>query len=140
MCGRLFKLVVWLLAASLAHLPLPVWDGDNVGSSGPADRASADQPTDMDLILLGCDVPDDADDGPTDDDPDDGTLDAGLGPAYRLTAAGGLLESQSWSFVPAALPGPGATCFEREATSSPWGDGILVYAACPRPATTVLRL
>jgi hypothetical protein len=87
MPGRFAQFLVWLLVASLAHLPLPVWDGDDVGSRGLVAAWTGGSPRDVDLILLGCDAPDDCDDGPTDDDPDDGTLDSGLGPAYLTAGA-----------------------------------------------------
>ncbi|HUG92841.1 MAG TPA: hypothetical protein VML55_18515 [Planctomycetaceae bacterium] len=141
MCGRLYKLMIWLLVASLAHLPLPIWDGDDVGTRGPAAGWTASNPHDVDLILLGCDFPDDSDDGPTGDDPDDGTLDVGLGPAFRAAAASvlaGPLDRSLFNFGPPN--GPCAIWPDLPVSDEARGDGVLVHAAHPRPATTVLRL
>ena len=66
-------LVLWMTAAAV-HLPMPVGDGDDL-KSGEAVTASAPQTVcwDIDFILLGCDPPDDCDDGPVDDDPENGS-------------------------------------------------------------------
>ncbi|QDU36705.1 hypothetical protein Mal4_09940 [Maioricimonas rarisocia] len=70
------NLVTLWMVATTAHLPFPVCDGDDTGSiagphasvAGPADRF------DIDFVLLGCDAPDDPDDGPVDHDPESGTF------------------------------------------------------------------
>ena len=63
-----------MLAANM-HLPIPVFDGDNLksGEACPATAISQVDAYDVDFILLGCDLPDDTDDGPVDDDPENGS-------------------------------------------------------------------
>ena len=63
-------LVLWTMAAAI-HLPVPVGDGDNLKSGESLlARAAHSSCWDVDFILLGCDPPDDCDDGPVDDDPE----------------------------------------------------------------------
>lgn len=67
-------LIIWMVAVT-SHLPFPVCDGDNLRSwelpSLEAEGGSVQ--IDIDLVLLGCDLPDDVDDGPVDDDPEHGS-------------------------------------------------------------------
>lgn len=67
-------LIIWMVAVT-CHFPFPVCDGDNLRSwELPSLASHADRvPIDIDLILLGCDLPDDVDDGPVDDDPEQGS-------------------------------------------------------------------
>lgn len=65
------------------HVPFPVFDGDNLksGQSRPAVTTYVSDVYDVDFILLGCNPPDDSDDGPVDDDPEDGSNSV-FGPSY----------------------------------------------------------
>lgn len=137
MDGRLNTLIVTFLVASLAHVPVPVWDGDDVGSRGTVAETTVNA-RDVDLILLGCDLPEDCDDGPTDDDPDDGTPDGGLGPVYRAAAAVVAVAPGELSFLTAGVPGD--VLLARPDSGIARRDSLLAHAAQPRPATTVLRL
>lgn len=69
-------LIKWMVAVAV-HLPFPVCDGDNLRSGEiPTLAANVGSPAfdiDIDFVLLGCDLPDDPDDGPIDDDPEDGS-------------------------------------------------------------------
>lgn len=66
-------LVLWTVAAAV-HLPMPVGDGDDLKSGESLfARAAPASCWDIDFILLGCDPPDDCDDGPVDDDPESGS-------------------------------------------------------------------
>ena len=80
------RIMVAYLVASTVHAPIPVFDGDNL-KSGETQSASLTTSSgdgfDMDFILLGCDPPDDSDDGPVDDDPEDGSHPA-FGPVFSL--------------------------------------------------------
>ncbi|MEW4528301.1 hypothetical protein [Maioricimonas sp. JC845] len=83
------KLVTLWMVATTAHLPFPVCDGDDTGSlADPTASATtlADR-FDIDFVLLGCDAPDDPDDGPVDDDPDSGTCTGGPFPVFMGSAA-----------------------------------------------------
>lgn len=67
---RLF--VLWTVAAAV-HLPMPIGDGDDLKSGQSRTVTATQRPGwDIDFILLGCDPPDDCDDGPIDDDPENG--------------------------------------------------------------------
>ena len=138
MDGRLNTMIVTLLVASLAHLPVPIWDGDDIGSHG-AVAGSTVNARDIDLILLGCDLPEDCDDGPTDDDPDDATLDAGLGPAYRAAVSVAAAVPDELTLLAAGVP-DAALLRVRQDSEIARRDSLLAHAARPRPATTVLRL
>ncbi|MEX0703519.1 MAG: hypothetical protein WD069_15600 [Planctomycetales bacterium] len=85
MTGVARKLTLcWMLAAT-AHLPFPVWDGDDRGSGDAARTEALDCGSgthDIDFVRLGCDAPNDPDDGPFDDDPDEGNSALGMFPAY----------------------------------------------------------
>jgi hypothetical protein len=78
-----------VLIASVAHLPVPVIDGDDrapADSASPLCAAGGARSLDVDLVLLGCNAPDDPDDGPVDDDFDEGQMSSsGIGPAFRAT-------------------------------------------------------
>ncbi|PQO46696.1 hypothetical protein [Blastopirellula marina] len=77
------------VVAAIMHVPVPVLDGDNLrsGEIASATASSTADDYDVDFILLGCDLPDDSDDGPVDDDPDDG-LNSSFGPAYSIAKTG----------------------------------------------------
>ncbi|MFG0332445.1 MAG: hypothetical protein ACF8TS_03695, partial [Maioricimonas sp. JB049] len=83
------KLVTLWRVATTAHLPFPVFDGDDAGSiaapsatvTGLADRF------DIDFVLLGCNAPDDPDDGPVDDDPESGAFAGDPFPVFMGSAA-----------------------------------------------------
>lgn len=71
---RNYKFLVSYMIAFTIHMPIPVCDGDNIQSGGIQDSdAFVHSFLDIDFVLLGCDLPDDVDDGPVDDDPEDGT-------------------------------------------------------------------
>lgn len=73
------------MVATTAHLPFPVCDGDALGGAPQSTYTSAVPARglfDIDFVLLGCDLPDDFDDGPFDDDPDDGNIVSGPFPTY----------------------------------------------------------
>ncbi len=76
-----------VLIASVAHLPVPVIDGDDrppAEGASPLTAAGGARSLDVDLVLLGCNAPDDPDDGPVDDDFDEGQMSSsGIGPAFR---------------------------------------------------------
>lgn len=86
--GWIRRIVVAYVVAAIMHVPVPVLDGDNLRSGEIASAAAttADE-YDVDFILLGCDPPDDSDDGPVDDDPDDGSH-SSFGPAYSIAKTG----------------------------------------------------
>jgi hypothetical protein len=83
------------MAATTMHVPFPVFDGDNLrsGESRPFTATSTDDAYDVDFVLLGCDPPDDSDDGPFDDDPENGSNSA-FGPLFTC------LKSPSQSVFP----------------------------------------
>lgn len=69
------RIIVAWMVASILHVPLPVCDGDNLTSGQSADGHALPVSLwlDFDFVLLGCNPPDDCDDGPLDDDPEDGS-------------------------------------------------------------------
>lgn len=83
------KFVLYWIVAAAAHLPIPVCDGDNVGSESHdhsfhlLDLAGrSGDAFDIDVVFLGCDEPDDPDDGPVDDDPEGEDSAPGAFPVY----------------------------------------------------------
>lgn len=81
------KLLACWMTASIAHLPLPVCDGDTLTSEQSTVHLAYPSPVrtsliDIDVILLGCDAPDDPDDGPVDDDPEHGDSSGNAFPTY----------------------------------------------------------
>ena len=75
------RLLVWAVVLHLAHVPVPVCDGDDeTHAAGRPARALWD----VDLLLLGADPPDDTDSGPLDETPEnlDGTA---FGSPYGLS-------------------------------------------------------
>jgi hypothetical protein len=103
-------LIIWMVA-TIGHAPFPVWDGDNLTSGEIASihLAVLDHSFDLDFILLGCDLPDDYDDGPLDDDPEQGAsfvFGAPFAAQSNLTLSN--LARLSSQFVPTA---PGSLCF-----------------------------
>lgn len=83
------RIIVAYVVATTMHVPFPVFDGDNL-RSGETHSATAKSTTDaydVDFILLGCDPPDDSDDGPVDDDPEDGSTSI-FGPLYSTLKTG----------------------------------------------------
>jgi len=76
-----WMIVLWMVANTL-HLPVPVVDGDNLKSGAAHQPVAVDRPFfDVDFVLLGCDPPDDTDDGPMDDDPESGSH-SPFGPSF----------------------------------------------------------
>ncbi|HAH48766.1 hypothetical protein [Gimesia sp.] len=69
------KIVITWMVATAVHAPFPVCDGDNLASGQTVSLhiAVLDQSFDLDFVLLGCDLPDDFDDGPLDIDPENGS-------------------------------------------------------------------
>lgn len=67
-------IITWMMAVTI-HLPFPVCDGDDLRSWELHRLACPEEivKIDIDLVLLGCDPPDDVDDGPVDDDPEGGS-------------------------------------------------------------------
>ena len=65
------------------HVPFPVFDGDNLksGQNRSVLTTYVSDFYDVDFILLGCNPPDDSDDGPMDDDPEDGSNSV-FGPSF----------------------------------------------------------
>jgi hypothetical protein len=66
-------IIIWMMAVTI-HFPFPVCDGDDLKSweSPAAALWNESLEIDIDLVLLGCLLPEDADDGPVDDDPEKG--------------------------------------------------------------------
>ena len=101
------------------HAPFPVFDGDNLrsGETPLYPAASTFDAFDVDFVLLGCDLPDDSDDGPIDDDPEHGSSST-LGPLFSCQkTTSSLSDSHSdWQPHPFAWTGigtmdtVGATC------------------------------
>lgn len=110
MCKRVLRAAVlsWLIA-SAAHLPIPIWDGDDVGSESAHQCQVSFKSCshiacelgrfDIDLVLLGCNSPDDPDDGPFDDDPDPGDTHAGTFPDCRCSSDAELLDIDAFHGV-----------------------------------------
>lgn len=92
----LHRIVVTYMVATTLHVPFPVFDGDNLksGETRLTTLISTNDAYDLDFILLGCDPPDDSDDGPIDDDPEDGSQFAfgQLFTAPKFTASGSASE------------------------------------------------
>lgn len=84
------RILVTYMVATTMHLPIPVFDGDNLksGEAHSAAALSTDDDYDVDFVLLGCDPPDDSDDGPVDDDPEDGSQSV-FGPSFLASKADG---------------------------------------------------
>ncbi len=68
-------IIVTYMVAATMHVPFPVFDGDNLksGETHSTTATSTNDDYDVDFIFLGCDPPDDPDDGPVDDDPENGS-------------------------------------------------------------------
>ncbi len=62
------KLLIWWMAATMAHVPFPVCDGDEFGSCPEcflgASTAQGVAEFDLDFVLLGCERPYDDEQGP----------------------------------------------------------------------------
>ena len=99
------KLVTLWMVATTAHLPCPVCDGDDTGSRANPTAAPTRQVSgfDIDFVLLGCDAPDDPDDGPLDDDPDTGTVVGGPFPVF-MKSAPTRMRRHGKGLVDASLP------------------------------------
>ena len=68
------RIIVTCMIAIVMHAPIPVFDGDTLRSGElPVNQVTSSNSCDVDFILLGCDPPDDSDDGPIDDDPENGS-------------------------------------------------------------------
>jgi len=87
------NLLMWCVVSTTAHLPFPVLEIDGLdggtcaweclsGAVSACIPAPVGRTFDLDFILLGCDAPDDWDDGPVDNDPERGDCCFGLTPAY----------------------------------------------------------
>ena len=74
--GWIHRIICAYMVATTMHLPFPVFDGDNLrsGELSSNHEQSTNDTYDVDFIFLGCDPPDDSDDGPIDDDPENGSL------------------------------------------------------------------
>ncbi|WP_296454312.1 hypothetical protein [Rubinisphaera sp.] len=72
------RIIVTYMVAATMHVPFPVFDGDNLksGEIHPTAAAADNDDNEVDFIFLGCDPPDDSDDGPVDDDPENGSSSA----------------------------------------------------------------
>lgn len=128
-------LVIWWLAGSLLHAPFPVLDADK--TAGPVDCWSgpaAFSLSDIDFVLLGCDLPEDSDDGPIDNQPEHGT-----GPfaashvAYRAAGSSNRISMSGPSrilTIPCVLPGFEPTCYCRVAPSAKAGAA---FPFCQKP-------
>lgn len=79
----LHRLILTYMVATIMHVPFPVFDGDNLksGQTRSVLTTHVSDIYDVDFILLGCNPPDDSDDGPVDDDPEDGSNSV-FGPSY----------------------------------------------------------
>lgn len=77
------RLILTYMVAAIMHVPFPVFDGDNLksGQTRSATTTYVSDYYDVDFILLGCNPPDDSDDGPVDNDPEDGANSV-FGPAF----------------------------------------------------------
>jgi hypothetical protein len=87
--------MIWMVATTV-HAPFPVCDGDNLASGQTASLhfEVLNHSFDLDFILLGCDLPDDYDDGPLDVDPEEGSSSA-FGSPY--TSPGQPLKLCLWN-------------------------------------------
>lgn len=83
------RIIVAYMVATTMHVPCPVFDGDNLksGEAQPTNTTVANDTYDVDFILLGCDPPDDSDDGPVDDDREDGAYSI-FGPLHSVVKTG----------------------------------------------------
>lgn len=63
----LVRLLVWVLVMHCAHMPVPCSDGAESVTGEPRVEPTE---LDIDVVLLGTDLPDDVDEGPIDDTPE----------------------------------------------------------------------
>lgn len=83
MNSLVLKLLIWWMAATMAHVPFPVCDGDEFNSCPECflGASTANLPElDLDFVLLGCEHPYDDEQGPWGQDAPDSDLGAGLFP------------------------------------------------------------
>ena len=105
-------MVCWLIACAL-HLPFPVWDGDNIGRSNLGtlgccmhNGRDATLFSDLDFVFLGCDPPDDVDDGPVDADPENGSGPFGAVPMLHYDRESRLMDYG----IPGGMASQDLTC------------------------------
>jgi len=106
----LHRIIVTYMVANIMHIPFPVFDGDNL-KSGESRHSVATSPADkydVDFIFLGCDPPDDSDDGPVDDDPENESNSALASLLLRLNSRCQSLLQLDWHIqgYPWSLSGP----------------------------------
>jgi hypothetical protein len=98
------KVLIWWMIAATAHLPIPICDGDTVGSFPHTAACSDGGGIDIDFILLGSHGPRDVDDGPFHHDPrEDGPV-VGLFPPYVWNRAETSLPVHDWWTAPPDTP------------------------------------
>lgn len=96
---RNYKFLISYMIAVSIHMPIPMCDGDNLRTGGIQDSdASVHSFLDIDFILLGCNFPDDVDDGPVDDDPEDGTA-SSFGPLVTRATTISLIHPLASAFM-----------------------------------------
>ena len=98
------KVLIWWMIAATAHLPIPVCDGDSIGSLPIAADAWDGGGLDIDIILLGYTGPGDFDDGPFHHDPREDAPVVGLFPPYLWTRAETSLPVHELWIPPADMP------------------------------------
>ncbi len=136
------KVLIWWMVAAMAHLPIPVCDGDEVGSlSETAAPGECRLRLDIDFILLGYVGPADVDDGPFHHDPRHDYPVLGLFPPYLWSRGEMSLPIQLRADQLAANPGrqPGDWLTPPAADWAEIGESAFRIADCCRD-TCVLRL
>lgn len=114
--------IIWMVATTV-HAPFPVCDGDNLPSGQTASLRFAvlDHSFDLDFILLGCDLPDDYDDGPLDVDPEEGSNSA-FGSPFTAQAQPLKLcvwsSAETWGTLFSSTPDRSIACLARTADRS----------------------
>ncbi len=140
------KLLIWWMAATMAHLPFPVCDGNDFATCldgcAAAEQCGARRVFDIDFILLGCFPPVDVDEGPFNRDPQDIQLGDGLFPVCLSSRT----AHDAWDQSLLPLIEPFAPCAERRlenvATRLTRARRLVLDRACPREnpvETAILR-
>lgn len=132
----------WMIATA-AHLPVPVFDGDDLGRRNRVESVGvAAKAFDVDFILLGCKAPDDPDDGPFHINPEDGAFSVVGYPTYLARPA----CTTSETVRPSGMDAP--SFHDRRSNSAAPrttgcglipGRGRLLRAASPLETTQVMR-